>query len=281
MIIDALTHILPSYFVEHREDAISVDRTFSELFENPQSRIAAADELIREMDSAGVAKSVIAGFGWTDAELARRANDYLIESALEHPERLIAMCSVNPNWGEHALIEAKRCLSAGAVGIGELHPDTQGWRDFKPDLLMRLMRLARSYKVPIVIHSSEPVGHLYTGKGTMTPTRLLDLARNFPDNRLVFSHFGGGLPFYAQMPEVKVELENVWFDSAAAPFLYAPRVYRTTSIAAGGEKILFASDYPLLSQRRALQHLKAAKLSAAETERLISVNASAAYNLLP
>ena len=264
MIVDALTHILPPYFNEHRDEVLARDLTFAELFDNPRARIVQVEHLLEEMDQSGVGRSVIAGFGWTDQELAKRSNDYLLESAAQYPDKLIPLCSVNPLWrNDAAPIETERCLAAGARGIGELHADMQGWVDGPYDVLSEVMSVARSHNAVVTVHSSEPLGHTYPGKGAMTPSCLLRLVAEYPDNLFVFSHFGGGLPFYAHMPEVREMLKNVWFDSAASPFLYEPSVYETTSNAVGESRILFASDYPLLSQRRALNHLKGAEISEA------------------
>ena len=46
--------------------------------------------------------------------------------------------------------------------------------------------------------------------------------------------------------EVKGVLQNVWFDTAASPFLYQPEMYRVAGEAVGFDKILFGSDFPLL-----------------------------------
>ena len=262
MIVDGLTHILPPYFIERRDEVSKGDRTFGELFANPKARIAQAEDLLNEMGRSGVDRSVIAGFGWTDHELARRSNDYILESAARYSDQLIPVCSVNPFWTrDAAALEAERCLQAGAVGIGELHADTQGWVDEPYEILEDLMSVVRKHNAVVVVHGSEPVGHIYPGKGKMTPRKLFGLATNYPDNRFVFSHFGGGLPFYAQMPEVDQALSNVWFDSAASPFLYEPGVYRTVVDTVSASRVVFASDFPLLSQRRALKHLREGGLS--------------------
>ena len=43
---------------------------------------------------------------------------------------------------------------------------------------------------------------------------------------VIAAHWGGGLPFYALMPEVREALENVYFDTAASHLLYDATVYR-------------------------------------------------------
>ena len=271
MIIDCLTHILPPYFNTHRDDALARDRTFAELFSNPKTRIVQASNLVSEMNRSGIDRSVIAGFGWTNFELARRSNDYMLEAASRYPERLIPLCSINPLWdSDIASQEAERCLIAGAVGIGELHADTQGWANTEYDKLGDVMEVSRVFNAVLIVHSSEPIGHTYPGKGSMTPDKLLRMAMLFPENRFVFSHFGGGLPFYAHMSEVDDALKNVWFDSAASPFLYDPRVYETVTKALEPNRVIFASDYPLLSQKRALEHLRDANLSQSTTASILN-----------
>ena len=89
--------------------------------------MATADTLVHAMDRAEVSRSVVMGMGWTDLLVAREANDYIIEAVQQNPQRLTGFCSVNPAWGDAALEEAERCAAAGVTGVGELHPDTQGF----------------------------------------------------------------------------------------------------------------------------------------------------------
>ena len=215
--------------------------------------MAAAEDLVHAMDQDGVDRSVAMGIGWTDHGLAREVNDYIIESARKYPERIIGFCSVNPAWGEAAAREVERCASAGLVGIGELHADTQRFDLADTDTMRPLLEVADEYGLIITAHTSEPVGHLYQGKGHTTPRltmRFIENARAYPNVKIICAHWGGGLPFYALMPEVKDALENVWFDTAASPFLYSPKVFSSVANLVGVEKILPASDFPLLRFRR-------------------------------
>ena len=66
---------------------------------------------------------------------------------------------------------------------------------------------------------------------------------NFPDLKIVLAHWGGGLPFYALMPEVKTALANTWFDCAATPFLYKPEIFEHLADIVGFDKILFGTDW--------------------------------------
>jgi predicted TIM-barrel fold metal-dependent hydrolase len=277
--IDTCTHVLPETFAVNRERISRADRTFRGLFADPKAKFAQTPDLIASMDEAGVDVSVCAGFGWTDPEVARESNDYNLEAARLHPDRLIAFCSVNPLWGEDAVTEVRRCHEAGAKGIGELHPDTQGIIDADLAALAPVLDTAKELGMPTLIHASEPVGHGYPGKGSVTPELLMALVNAFPNNTFIFSHFGGGLPFYGLMPEVRSALKNVYFDSAAFPFLYRPEVFDVTARAIGAEKILFASDFPLVHQKRALNEFGQSGLSTDDSLLVRGANAANLLNL--
>ena len=77
------------------------------------------------------------------------------------------------------------------------------------------------------------------------------------------------------MPEVRDALDLMYFDTAASHLLYDPAIYRRVIEAVGVEKILWASDYPLTSQSKALERTRAAGLSDAELSAICGANAAA------
>jgi predicted TIM-barrel fold metal-dependent hydrolase len=220
------------------------------------------------MDEAGVDVAVAAGIGWNDLETARQANEYIMEAVARYPRRLVGFCGLNPTWGEAALREMERCARGGLRGIGELRPDTQGFRLDDQPAIAPFMEAARRLGLVTLIHASEPVGHLYRGKGHVTPAKSFRFIERFPENLIICAHWGGGLPFYALMPEVGAALQNTWFDTAASPFLYDARVFPTVVGLVGAERILFASDFPLLRPARMLAHVRQSGLDA-KAERLV------------
>ena len=275
MIIDFHTHIFPPSLREQRQRYVELEATFAELFTNPRSRMATAEELVEAMEEDGVDRSVVMGIGWTDRGLARESNDYLIESVRRFPAQLVGFAGVNPGWGSEAAREAERCARAGLRGIGELHPHSQAFDLGDRRTLAPLAEVAAEYKLVLTTHSSEPVGHAYQGKGTTGPEALWRLIQNFPDLTVVCAHWGGGLPFYALMPEVARGMSNVYFDTAASPFLYSPRVFSTVAALVGAEKILLGSDFPLLRPRRLIRELTESSLPSADKEGVKGQNAAA------
>ena len=68
-------------------------------------------------------------------------------------------------------------------------------------------------------------------------------------------------------------MENVWFDTAASPYLYQPDIYRHALELAGKDKVLMGTDFPLLKPNRYLKEMDAATLSATEKAAVCGLNA--------
>lgn len=261
MIVDFHTHILPPQVKENRDDFVKGDACFAEFYSSPKAKIATAEELIASMDQAEIDTSVILNTGWMSQELCAQINDYILEAAARYPDRLVAFCAIQPKVGEAAIVELERCARGGARGIGELRPDIQGFDLGDKEVMEPFAEVARRYRLLFLIHASEPVGHLYPGKGTITPDTLYRFISNFPELYVICAHWGGGLPFYALMPEVASALANTFFDTAATRFLYHPRIFKHIADIAGADKILFGSDYPLLAPSRIIDQIESVGLS--------------------
>jgi len=260
VIIDFHTHILPLQVKENRDDFVKGDACFAEFYSSPKAKIVTSEELIASMDQAEIDTSVILNTGWMSQELCAQINDYILEAAARYPDRLVAFCAIQPKVGEAAIVELERCARGGARGIGELRPDIQGFDLGDKELMEPFAEVARRYHLLFLIHASEPVGHLYPGKGTITPDTLYRFISSFPELYVICAHWGGGLPFYALMPEVASALANTFFDTAATPFLYQPRIFEHIADIAGADKILFGSDYPLMSPRRVMAQIESVGL---------------------
>lgn len=280
MLVDAHAHIFPPAFRERRDDLLRRDVTFREMYASPRATLASAEDLVAALDKAGLDAAVAVSIGWEDRDLAREANDYVAEAIMRHPGRLFGFCGVNPRWGEAALAEAERCAAAGLRGIGELHPDTQGFALDDQEILGPLMALARRLGMPVLTHASEPVGHIYAGKGSTTPERLLRFVQAHPDNTIIAAHWGGGLPFYALMPEVAEAIGNLYFDSAASPLLYDERVFQTVAGLVGADHTLFGTDYPLVGHARMLRQVRDRALSPEDAALILGGNVARLLGLV-
>ncbi len=273
MIIDFHTHIVPPELKEHRDDLVHEDHCLGALFSDPAAKMATADELVESMERDGIDVSVAVNMGWSSPDLCRKTNDYIMESVGRYPGKLVGFGIVNPLWKD-ATNEVERCARGGLRGIGELMPHLHGYDLGDKDLMEPVVETAGKHGMIILTHSSEPVGHNYPGKGNVHPPMLYNFIASFPDQKIVCAHWGGGLPFYALMPEMYKAFENVWFDTAASPFLYKYDIFPCVLGIIGPGKILFGSDFPLITQKRIITGLnEKTKMTAKKKELILGQNA--------
>lgn len=274
MIIDFHTHVFSPGLIANR-DRYMTDPCFKLLFSNSKAKLATAEDLIAEMDVSGVDKSVILNIGWASHEFCVETNDYILESASKYPQRLIPFVGIQALAGTDAIREIERCVSAGAKGVGEIRPDVQELDLGNRAIMQPFVESLTSNKLILLSHADEPVGHGYPGKGGATPQILFPFIATYPKLKLVLAHWGGGMPFYGLMPEVGSSLKNTWFDSAASPYLYRPKIYQRVADLSGVDKILFGSDWPLLSPRRGIDEVNSLGMTAPVVDKILGSNASA------
>jgi len=279
MIVDFHTHIFPPHIKRNRNKYIDNDPCFAILYSDSKAKLATADELIASMDEAGVDISVIVNIGWTTHELCVETNDYILESIARYPKRLIGFCVVQPQSYEAAIAEIERCTKGGIRGVGELRPDMQLLDFSDKEMMDPFVEIMVKHKLILLTHTSEPVGHDYTGKGSITPDIIYPLITSYPKLTIVCAHWGGGLPFYALMPEVRQAMSNVFFDTAASPLLYNPEIYQQVIQLVGADKILFGSDYPLLTQSRMLDEIRTLDLPEETKDLILGGNAQKLLNI--
>ncbi len=280
MIIDAHTHIMSPEIAASKAAYCARDSWFDQCYNYPQARFATAESLIAGMDQAGIDRAVVCGFAFADSSLCAASNDYLIEAVRRFPDRLIGLAAVQPLDGPVAVGEARRCFEAGLSGLGELLPDGQAFDPTDIETMRDLAELLTSGGYPLLIHTSEPTGHQYGGKGQTWPQKIVKLAENFPALKIIAAHWGGGLPFYELMPEVRQTLQNTYYDTAATTYLYDFRVFRQVADLCGAAKILFASDHPLLKQKNLLMRIREeGGLTEGELGAVLGKNAARLFNL--
>ncbi|MDD5312166.1 MAG: amidohydrolase family protein [Dehalococcoidia bacterium] len=272
MIIDFHTHVFSPAIKQNRNMYCSADSCFGLLYSQPKARLCDVKELIDSMDECGIDRSVLQNIGWVKHDYCIASNDYILECLAKYPNRFTGFCSVQPNDTDNAIREIERCSRSGIKGIGELRPDVQGF-DLCDATIRTLFDVAISNNLVVSLHASEPVGHGYQGKGDTTPQVLYPFILMYPKLKVVLAHWGGGFPFYEMMPEVASALTNTYYDSAATPFLYKPQVFARVADIAGSKKIVFGSDWPLVSPQRIISQLGEVELSVTDREHILYRNA--------
>ena len=187
-VTDAHVHIFWPEVTRHRDRFARRDDWFAMLYREPRASIASGDDLLASMHTAGIERAVLCGFPWRDPGLCAEHNAHMAEVARLSGGRLAWLASVSPAVAGSGQMAAE-AFEAGAVGVGELNADAQGF-DLRaiPDLAETVAACV-AHDRPLMFHVSEPVGHAYPGKGTSTQDRVLAFLLAFPEARVVAAHW--------------------------------------------------------------------------------------------
>jgi len=274
MIIDFHTHVFPDEIRENRARYFQGEPAFERLYRASKSKMVGSDQTVQSMEANGIDTSVVFGFPWKNPATVIIQNDYVMESMARYPGRLIGFCCIDPFMRE-PIREIERCLAGGMRGVGELAFYERDLDEAVVRALSRIMVFCEEKNLPVLIHTNEPVGHHYPGKSPMTLNRIFKLVAGFPKNKIVLAHWGAGLFFYSLMKkEVKEALNNVYFDTAASPFLYEKQIYKIALELAGEDKIVFGSDYPLIRPERYFRELAESGLRRKQKKKICGKNAA-------
>ena len=199
------------------------------------------DELLRDMDEAGVNQAVLLGWYWENYATCVMQNRFYAECVRAHPDRLAAFATVHPAAGAAALEEIRRAAGDGLIGLGELSPHSQHFPITDP-VWRKILQLAAELKFTVNLHVTDPASRKFPGWVATPVEDFIHLAREFPKTTFLLAHWGGG-PVYAEALQV---YPNVYFDTAAAPLIYEPAAVQRMLQTLPAGKVVYGSDYPLI-----------------------------------
>lgn len=244
-IVDAHVHLYPpevnqnpaAWAAAHGESHWAKLCTRQRQGGQPVQGFPSVDQLLRDMDAAGIDRVVLLGWYWENHATCVGQNKFYADCIRAHPDRLSALATVNPKAGLPAFDEARRALDDGLTGFGELSPHSQHFR-FDDPVWRQILRLATEWKVPVNLHVTDPASRPYLGRVETPLQDFIRLARENPAMTFILAHWGGSLAWSREA----VTLRNVWFDTAASPLIYDTDVWDKTLT----DRVLFGSDYPLI-----------------------------------
>lgn len=202
-------------------------------------------DLIEAMDAAGVQRAAVIAIA------PYISNAVVVEAARAHPDRLVAIGSVEPLGFQvmESLEEAVQRLGVRAIKV---HPRLQGFGVEQLSQLMRIAEHCAMLGVPLVICSFE-------GGRDFFRTRILEmcsrLAEASPKTTLVLAHAGGHRPLETLM--VLKAHRNVLVDVS-----FTPLYFRGSSVVqdleylvrkADPHRVLFGSDFPEASMHESVE----------------------------
>jgi hypothetical protein len=190
-----------------------------------------------------------------DSELMPRkiTNEEVAELAHQHSDVAIPFASINPNRGAEGVRAARRLIGEYKVKGFKFHPSTQAF--FPNDrLAYPLYEVIAEAKLPALFHTGQ------TGAGAgmrggagirlkySNPEFLDDVAADFPDMPIILAH--PSFPWQEEALSVATHKPQVYIDLSGWSPKYFPPIlvqYINTLLR---DKILFGSDYPVLTPEK-------------------------------
>jgi len=180
-------------------------------------------------------------------------NDEVAAFAAENSDVVMAFASVDPTRGAEAVVEAKRLISTTSIRGFKLHPPLQ---QFHPNdkRVYPFYEAVAAAKLPVVFHTGHSgIGTGMPGGGGIrlkygNPMDIDDVAVDFPDMPIILAH--PSFPWQDEAISVCLHKPQVYIDLSGWSPKYFPQnliQYANTLLK---RKVLFGSDYPLLTPDR-------------------------------
>lgn len=229
-------------------------------FKGSENRTPTVADLAVRYRAAGMAAVVFTVDATTATGHPALPSEQVAEDAAEHADVLIPFGSVDPHKGPAAVQRAGRLVEEYGVRGFKFHPSLQAFspndRAFYP-LWARIEELG----VPALFHTGQNgIGAgLPGGRGIKlsysNPLLLDDVAADFPGLTVILAH--PSVPWQAEAISMATHKANVFIDlSGWRPKYFPPELVR----AAGGmlrRKVLFGTDYPLITPERWMEDFAA------------------------
>lgn len=211
------------------------------------------------------------------------SNDYVIDGAVRNNDILIPFASVDPLTGDAAVDEARRLIDRGVRGF-KFHPTLQG---FRPDgrEYFPLYEVLAEAGVTALFHTGQ------TGIGAGTPggaglelalsnPMYLDVvAAAFPSLQIVMAH--PSVPWQSEALSVATHKANTWIDLSGWSPKYFPEELVRAANTRMSRRVLFGTDYPLLTPERWLADAEKTALRADVMPGILRDNAIRLLALAP
>lgn len=180
-------------------------------------------------------------------------NDEVAAFAAENSDVVIAFASVNPMRGKPAVEEAKRLIASGGIRGFKLHPPLQEFHA-NDKAAYPFYEVVNEAKLPVIFHTGHSgIGTGMPGGGGIrlkygNPMDIDDVAVDFPDMKIILAH--PSFPWQDEAISVCLHKPQVYIDlSGWSPKYFSPVLvqYANTLLK---KKMLFGSDYPLITPDR-------------------------------
>ncbi|NYE23540.1 amidohydrolase family protein [Pigmentiphaga litoralis] len=215
-----------------------------------------------------------------ESNLGRRRipNEEIAEAALENQDMMRAFASIDPHKGKMGAREARRLIDEYKVAGFKFHPTVQGFFP-NDEMAYPLYEVIAEAGLPAIFHSGHSgIGSGMRGGGGLklkysNPIHLDDVAADFPDMKIIIAH--PSWPWQDEALSVCLHKPNVWIDLSGWSPKYFPKELIHQANTQLKHRMLFGSDFPLITPERWMSDFEAAGFRPEVHPLILKDNASA------
>ncbi|HEX2313241.1 MAG TPA: amidohydrolase family protein [Thermomonospora sp.] len=211
-------------------------------------------------------------------------NEEVAEGCAAHPDVLIPFASIDPWRGRAGVREARRLVEQYGVRGFKFHPSLQGFAPNDP-MAYPLYEAIEELGVPALFHTGQTgIGAGVPGGGGIRlrysdPMLVDDVAVDFPELRIILPH--PSFPWQDEALAVATHKPYVYIDlSGWSPKYFPPQLVRYANTLLK-DKVLFGSDYPVITPDRWLADFAALDIKPEVRPGILKHNAARLLGLAP
>jgi predicted TIM-barrel fold metal-dependent hydrolase len=255
--IDVHTHVTTSVngFTENTKAAEMADRFGST--DVGSGTLPELADYYRSRNMVAVAFTV--DTGPEDPDSSEPSNEEVVRLATQHSDALLPFASIHPARGQAGVEAAEQLITEYGVKGFKFHPSIQGF--FPNDRsAYPIFEVLAAHRIPALFHS----GQSGTGAGTpggggirlkySNPMAIDDVAVDFPDMPIVIAH--PSFPWQEEALSVATHKAQVYIDLSGWSPKYFPPILVQYANTLLRDKVLFGSDFPLITPDRWLADLE-------------------------
>jgi hypothetical protein len=228
---------------------------------------------IDAMDRAGVEVGLVAA--WWGPHGALIDNDEVASFVREHPRRLHGLASVDLTKPMEGIRQLRHCVrDLGFRGLRivpwlwGLPPDDRRYYPLYAECI--------ELDVPFCLQVGH-TGPLVTSEPGRPIPYLENVALEFPELRIVAGHIGA--PWTQEIISLATKFPNLYIDTSAYKATRFPADFVEFMRGRGAKKVMFGSNYPMLTPSQCLEELESLGLSDEATELYLHGNAREVFKL--
>lgn len=258
-ILDAHCHVFPDAIAKRGTEAVA------RFYEKPAPPLVASlDTVLETQQEAGIDLTVLCTAATVPSQV-RPINQFMARCVERSGGRCLALGTLHPD-SQDIEGDIDHLISLGLLGI-KLHPDMQGFALNAPKTMN--LYAASGGRLPFLLHTGDrrfPYSN---------PEQLIPVLEAFPETRFIGAHMADQIDPMGSAKMLAGKYPNLWVDLSSVHCFFGAELLHAVIRAYGTDRVLFGTDFPMLTPREEVEIFRTLPLTEEERQRIAWDNGAA------